>query len=387
MSLHSQTSDMPVVLDVRVVTGSGGGPDKTILNSPRHMTSAGYRMLCAYMHPPGDPGFEQLRRKASACDAPLISIDDRGPLDWRVIRQFLQICRREGVRIWHGHDYKSNALGLLLRRAWPMRLVSTVHGWVTDTRRTPLYYAIDRRCLARYDTVLCVSRDLQERCLASGVAARRCTLLENGIDTDAFSRTTDIGQAKLQLRFSDRPLVGAVGRLSPEKGFDVLIRAADQLMRSGVDFQLVIAGEGPHRPRLESLIGKLGRQDRIRLLGYSSDPILLYQAMDVFALSSLREALPNALLEAMALEVPVVATAVGGVPDVIRTDANGLLVAAGDTDALAGVLRRLLADESLRSRYARAGRATVERDYSFAERMRKLAAIYDQLLIRETVLT
>ena len=90
----------------------------------------------------------------------MLSVDDRGPLDCRVVRQFLDICRRQRVRIWHGHDYKSNALGLLLRRAWSMRLVSTAHGWVTETRRTPLYYAIDRRCLARYDAVLCVSRDL-----------------------------------------------------------------------------------------------------------------------------------------------------------------------------------------------------------------------------------
>src|SRR5262245_245887 len=98
---------LPVVVDARVVTEQGGGPDKTILNSPRFLPS--YRNLCAYMHPPGDPGFNQLRTRAEACSAPLLSIPDRGLLDYRVLVELLNLCRREHVRIWHGHDYKSNA--------------------------------------------------------------------------------------------------------------------------------------------------------------------------------------------------------------------------------------------------------------------------------------
>src|SRR3954451_12061910 len=93
-----------VVLEARVVCGAGGGPDKTILNSPRHLWSAGYRTVCAYMHPPGDPGFEVLRHKAAAWQAPLVSVPDRGPWDWRVATRLLAVCRRERVRIWHGHD-------------------------------------------------------------------------------------------------------------------------------------------------------------------------------------------------------------------------------------------------------------------------------------------
>src|SRR4051794_3803748 len=93
-----------VVLDARVVSGPGGGPDKTILNSPRFLAGSGYRMLCAYMHAPGDPGFEQVRQRARAWQAPLLSIHDRGAWDWRVVTQMLKICRRERVAIWHGHD-------------------------------------------------------------------------------------------------------------------------------------------------------------------------------------------------------------------------------------------------------------------------------------------
>src|SRR5947208_8641004 len=85
----------PVILETRVVCGSGGGPDKTILNSPRHLWAAGYKTLCAYMHPPRDPGFQQIRRKAEEAQAPLISVIDRGPWDWRVISQYVKLCRRE----------------------------------------------------------------------------------------------------------------------------------------------------------------------------------------------------------------------------------------------------------------------------------------------------
>src|SRR5438270_4568520 len=183
-----KTSEMPVVLDTRVVAGSGGGPDKTILNSPRFLASAGYRMLCGYMHPPGDPGFEQLRSRAHAWQAPLLSIADRGPWDWRVVTRMLDICRRERVTIWHGHDYKSNALGPLLKRFWPMRLVTTVHGWVRHTARTPLYYRVDKFCLSRYEQVICVSEDLVKECRRAGVAAKRCLLLENGIVLAAYGR-------------------------------------------------------------------------------------------------------------------------------------------------------------------------------------------------------
>src|SRR5258707_946896 len=137
-------ANRPVVLDARVVTGTGGGPDKTILNSPRFLDALGYRMLCAYLHPPEDPGFDVLRQRAKELGAPLAEIFDRGPCDVRVFTRLLCLCRRERVAIFHGHDYKTNLLGLLLARFHPMRLVTTVHGWVRHTARTPLYYRIDK---------------------------------------------------------------------------------------------------------------------------------------------------------------------------------------------------------------------------------------------------
>jgi glycosyltransferase involved in cell wall biosynthesis len=375
---------MPVVLDTRVVTESGGGPDKTILNSPRFFTAAGYKMLCAYMHPPGDAGFERLREKAAGWGAPLLSVPDRGPWDWRVIARMLHICRRQRVQIWHGHDYKSNALGLLLRRFWPMRLVTTVHGWVKETRRTPLYYKIDQLCLPRYEAVLCVSEDLHQQCLDHGVPAKRCFLIENGIDTQQYTRSLSTAKAKDRLGLSSRRFViGAVGRLSPEKGLDLLIRAAHRLLTGGLDVAVLIAGEGAEKTRLESLANELGMRDRVHLLGYCADTSRAYAAMDVFALSSLREGLPNVLLEAMSMELPVIATRIAGVPRLVRDEVNGLLVEPGSIDSLAQSLTRIVTDDELRQRLRSSGRHTVETRYSFAKRIEKIRMIYDELLGRK----
>ena len=374
----------PVILDARVVTGSGGGPDKTILNSPRFLDPLGYRMICAYLHPPGDPGFEVIRKAAERYAAPLAAIPDRGPWDWRVVTRMLAVCRREKVAVWHGHDYKTNALGLLLKRFWPMRLVTTVHGWVQNTPRTPLYYKIDQLCLTRYERVICVSDDLFEACLNCGVPTRNLVLLENAIDAEEYTRRQTIAAAKAKLGIpTDGLLIGAVGRLADEKAFDVLIHSVDALVRRDLDVRLVIVGEGGERANLERLAAELGLRDRVILPGWQADVRGYFEAMDVFALSSRREGLPNVLLEAMALEVPVVATRVNGVPRLVQDGRNGFLVEAGDRDGLTTALYGLLTNDALRDLFRRAGRRTVEGRFSFPIRMQKLTRLYDELLLGE----
>jgi glycosyltransferase involved in cell wall biosynthesis len=206
-------------------------------------------------------------------------------------------------------------------------------------------------------------------------------LLENGIDTTVFCPRLSRAEAKQGLGIPpERLVIGAVGRLSPEKGFDLLIHAVDQLLHAGHDVELLIAGEGSERTALQALVSKLGRQERIWLLGYVADVRDLYEAVDVFALSSYREGLPNVVLEALAMEVPVVATSVAGVPHLIRHGENGLLVELGQCESLTAALASVLADAELRSRLASAGRSTVEMGYSFSARMERLRTWYDALL-------
>lgn len=261
-----------------------------------------------------------------------------------------------------------------------MKLVTTVHGWVRHTKRTPLYYWIDRQSLRFYDRVIAVSQDLYDASLKAGVRPDRCILIENAIDTEEFRRTRDRDTVKREQGFDPAlPLIGAVGRLSVEKGFDHLIRAVDQLHRQGLDVQLAIAGEGDQLQNLQSLVAQQSRPERFRLLGFVADTKSFYQALDVFALSSLREGLPNVLLEAMAFEVPVVATAIAGIPRLIEHDQNGLLVPPADVPALATCLNRLLIAPEPAGRLALAARETILSRYDFRVRMQKVRAVYDGL--------
>jgi glycosyltransferase involved in cell wall biosynthesis len=283
----------------------------------------------------------------------------------------------------HAHDYKTNVLAVVLGRWFNLPVLTTLHGYVTRGGRLEAYYWIDRWALRRMDHVIAVSDDLYEFALGLGLPASRCSLIENAIDTQQYARSASLVEAKRRLGIDPRRLViGAVGRMSPEKGFDVLIRSTRKLLDTGLDLQVIIAGDGPERSCLKNLSRELGCADRIDVLGYRTDTSQLYEAMDVFVLSSLREGLPNVLLEAMAMEVPVVATRVAGVPRLIEHGTSGLLVEANDLEGLTRDLGHLLGDGALRTRLANAGRRTVESRHSFAVRIQKVRAVYDAVLMR-----
>ena len=378
-----RSTSWPTVLDVRVVTGTGGGADKTVLNAPRHLAQHGYRNLCAYMRHPKDRGFEHLVARASRLEAPVIPVDDWGPFDFRAIKSLLRICRDNNVAIWHAHEYKSNAIGLLLRRYWPMRLVTTVHGWVDDTMRLRAYNCVDRWCLKHYEHVWCVSHKLHEHCLSMGIQSSKCSRLDNGVDISQYSRKADILTAQKRLGIpSGRMVVGAIGRLSREKGFDTLIRTVHSLAQEGHKVHLVIAGEGPQENALRQLVAQLGAEEYVNILGFQANTVHVYEALNVYALSSVSEGMPNVVLEAMAMGVPIVATRVGAMPQLLTSGLSGLLVEPGSVEKMTLALRTMLTDAELQRRCAAAAFDKVCSDYSFEARMRKVAAFFDSLLSR-----
>ena len=395
-------SERTTVLHVRIVSGTGGGPEKTILNSPRHLEGTPYRALAAYLHAPGDVGIEVLRARAAERSCPFFAFEDALPVDPRTLQALAELCRRENVRIWHGHDYKSNLYGLLLARLVDVKLATTVHGWVKHTEKTPLYFAIDRWCLRRYEAVVAVSRDLYDECARLGVPRERLTQIDNAIDTTEFRRTRPARESALRTDSQaeappreaspgessagraqrERLVIGAVGRLSPEKGFTFLIEAVERLVARGRDVELWIAGEGEDQAELAARMQRSPARERLRLLGFQKDTIALFEAFDVFALSSLREGLPNVVLEAMAMGVPLVATRCGGMEAFGRDGLDMLLVDKGSVEALERGLERLIADAGLRAHLASAARARIERELSFTRRMQRMIAVYDELLSR-----
>ena len=376
-----KTEHKATVLETRVVTGQGGGPEKTILNTPRYMTSYGFPTLCAYMHPPKDPGFKTIEKRAAELNCPLVGIDDSGAFDRSVARNLLQICEEKNITIWHGHDYKSNYIGLKLRKKHPMKLVTTVHGWVHHTWKTPFYYFLDRWCLRRYDHVICVSNDLYEKCLSLGVPESRCSLIVNAIDTMQYHRKMKIDEAKTKLGFPiHRVVIGACGRLSPEKNFAGLIRVVTELLKENVPISLFIAGDGPIRDSLQRQINATGFAEHIHLLGFRDDIMDFYQGLDIFVLNSLREGLPNVVLEAMAYEVPVISTRVAGVPRLITNGYDGVLIDIKNEMELKLRLGKLIEDVDYRRLLGENGNFTIKAQYSFGVRMKKIRDIYEKIL-------
>jgi glycosyltransferase involved in cell wall biosynthesis len=367
------------ILHLRTVTGKGGGPEKTLLATPKHLGSD-YEVRLAYLRPSRDPCYDMPDR-AREFGATLVDIPESGPADPRSLLRLVAEMKHFRPHVLHAHDYKTNVLSLLLGYWFGTPVVTTLHGYVTLGGKLNWYYRIDRWALRRMHHLIAVSPDLYDFLGGLGIPAACRSLVENGIDTELYRRSLDPRECKERFGLDrERILVGAVGRLQPEKGFHVLIESAASLLDQGLDFDLAIAGDGPERTTLQALIQTRGYAGRIRLLGHCSRTIELYQAMDVFVLSSLREGLPNVLLEAMALQVPVVATTVGGVPRLVQHEVSGLRVPCGEPEALAAAMKTLLGDAALRLKLAAAGRRTIEEQFSFAQRMRRIRGIYDHVL-------
>lgn len=380
--LNGKANPLPRVLHLRVVSGKGGGPEKTILNSPRFLSDS-YQLRLAYIRPAGDDAYDMPER-ARRLGIALRDIPERGPADPRTLRALLREIQEFRPAILHAHDYKTDFLAVLLGRWFHIPVVTTLHGYSVQGGRFAAYYKLDQWALRHMDHVIAVSTDLHCWLLEKmRLPPARCSQIDNAIDLEQYRRRRTQAAAKEELGLRpDRLVIGSIGRLAPEKRFDLLIRSAAQLLKRGWPIDLVICGEGNERQQLEQLATDLGCASSVRLLGHRADPLHLYEAMDIFALTSEREGLPNVLLEALAMEVPVVATQVGGVPRLVRHNINGLLVEARAPDAFTSALERLLKDAGLRAQMGQAGRGIVAEEFSFARRMRKVRGIYDRVLGR-----
>ena len=225
-----------------------------------------------------------------------------------------------------------------------------------------------------------VSRDLEDWLVEGvGVPASRITQIYNGVDVEAFA-PSGRAEARRALGIRDDDFaVGTVGRLDPVKGHDSLLQAFGLLPRDR-RCQLLIVGGGPGRPDLQRLQGQLGLGDRLRLLGERQDIGLILRSLDVFVLPSLGEGISNAILEAMATGLPVVATRVGGNPELVEDGVTGVLVDPGSHRALATALAGYLDDPALARRHGEAGRLRVLKDFSLDRMFAAYGDLYARLL-------
>jgi len=280
--------------------------------------------------------------------------------------------------------YKPDIVGWFAARRAGIPVVAVSHGWTAHTWKVRLNEAIDRWALRRMDAVVCVSEGQAGKVRRAGVPGDRVIVIHNAVGDEAFTGPDAACRGEMAGWFASPPahLIGTAGRFSPEKGFAVLVEAAAIVVRERPDTGFVIFGDGPLRPDLERLVAERQLTGRVVMPGFRNDLVRYLPNLDAGVMSSFTEGLPVFLLEAAAAGLPVVATAVGGIPEVIVDGRTGHLVPPGDPAALARQLLQLRQDDTARAAMGQAARARVRAAFSFEAMGRRYGEVFAALAAR-----
>jgi glycosyltransferase involved in cell wall biosynthesis len=270
----------------------------------------------------------------------------------------------------------------------PVRLLSTAHAWVLLGLKGELYRRLDLLVMRRLNHLIAVSHATKAEMVAGGVPAESVTVIHNAIDTVAWApdRGTESFRAELALS-GTFPVIGYVGRINQEKDLDTWLRAAAMVAQKYPTAKFVLVGDGrgdDTQSNLEQLAKTLGIENNLIFPGYRSSLQSVYAAFDIFMLSSRREGLPNCILEAMAMGLPVVTTDVAGAKELVKDQETGYVLPQGDVQGLGAALLKLVDDSVLRERFRRAGRERIEKEFSFANRLRRIEDLYEGVLAGTT---
>jgi colanic acid/amylovoran biosynthesis glycosyltransferase len=298
----------------------------------------------------------------------------------RLVQNFFYFTEALLVGLWmqrkdltHVHVHFSSTVGLLVAKSFPVTVSHSIHGPAEFVDPVG-FHLKDKIGAARF--VCAISRygrgQLMKACEED--QWEKLETVPLGIDPKEFA--PGAGGPSKEGEFT----VLSVGRLSPEKSQATLIEAVARLVAEGRRLRLRLVGDGLERPALEAKIAAERLGERVRLEGNLNQDQLrrLYQSSDIFALPSHAEGLPVVLMEAMAMELPCVATAIAGMPELIESGTNGLLVAPGNAGELASALAKLMDDEGLRRRFGRAGRDKIVTDHDLSKNVAKLAAVFQK---------
>ena len=318
-----------------------GGPERLILDQAKRAPPGVTVSIASF----GKEGFKHpFLEAAKARGLATYLVRQRGSYDFRLVGRARTLLHALRPDVVVGHDYKAD---LVLRRAAQAELipwVAVVHGYTAENKKVRLFEALDRRAIRHAHAVVVVSEAGRAQVTAAGVNPARVHLVANGVDVEAVRAAAQAGRTALRHEWglgTEHVALLALGRLSPEKGHRVLLEALRTLTPTEFPtVRVLLVGDGAERASLEALCKD---DPRVRFLGWRSDPHACLGAADLFVQPSLREGLPISLLEAMAVGLPIVATAVGGVPEALEHGDAGLLVPPADAPALAAALREALA--------------------------------------------
>jgi glycosyltransferase involved in cell wall biosynthesis len=369
---------MPQPLTILSLISSEGyyGAENMLIALAQNLSRLGCRCVVGVFSDSRAPHLEvgkQARRRGLVVEI----VACGGRMDWRAVKQIRRLLVKHRVDILNPHGYKADLYAYAA--AWPRRavLVATCHNWPSNLLRMRAYAALDKLMLRRFDKVIAVSDFASNVLRRSGLRRSQVCTISNGVELDAFNGVPPTLRSEIAPK--EGPLVGFVGRLVPDKGGAVLLRAAEQVLAVRPDTMFVFVGEGPARPQWEALASQLGIAKQVVFVGVRHDMPGVYASLDMVVLPSFIESMPMCLLEAMAAGKPAIATRVGAVSGMIVSEQTGVLLEPGDVKGLTEAILRLLADNELASRLGRNGRARVARDFSAEAMARNYLRQYEQL--------
>lgn len=382
-------SDKPLIVHVIYRLGTGGM--ELMLIALINQTHEHYRHAVVCLD-----GYTSVRDRIEFDDVPCLALNKKPGKDWLCYFRLWKVLRKLRPDLVHTYNLGTLDAAPIARLAGARRVVHAERG--RDARdphgESRKYRRMRRALLPFIDKYLAVSRDLQNWLVDKvGIDAARVACIPNGIDVTRFAATSNSNEMRVLLGSFAPPgtiVIGTVGRLDPVKDHAGLISAfqclCEWLPDSREHLRLVIVGEGPVHAQLDVQISRLGLGAQVSLLGNRSDVPALFREFDIFVLASIAEGMPGVVLEAMATELPVVATDVGGVSEVVQSGVTGLLVAPGRVTELAEALRTYVCSPALRSQHGRSARIRVEAEFSLERMISAYIAFYDgQLNQREPV--
>jgi glycosyltransferase involved in cell wall biosynthesis len=370
------------VLELRSTAGQGGGPERALLLAAAAAAAHDLDETLCFLRRSGE---EELwvHRRALEMGAVSRIVEESCAVEPRTLGRLRRLVRERGIELVHGHDYKADLYACVLARLESVVPVATAHGWPVRTRRERLlYYPADRRLLASFPLVFAVSRDIHDRLLEADASPANVETLPNAVDVEGF-RPDPVARARVRGEWgvgAAERVIGSLGRLDPEKRPDLLIEAFAAVAAAHPEARLVVAGARSRGEHLEDKAARRGLLDRCLVLGHRSDAEDVHRGFDIFVQASDSEGSPYSLLEAMASGTPVIATAVGDVPLLVRDGVDGLLVRPGDAEALARAIEDTLHDPEAARRRAAAARARVCSERSLSARLARVAERYRGLL-------
>ena len=297
-----------------------------------------------------------------------------------------KIIQDHGIDIVHTHLPRADVVGRFAARLAKVPAVFTTIHAIDQHRenRSRMLHALADRITLRFATkVICVSEAVRQHlCQWYRRVADQVITIHNGIDLRRFDVSIDSAEAKRAFGLSlGTPVVGLTARLRPVKGVKYLLMAVQQLIAQKISVQCLIVGDGVSRMDLEATAAKLGIQEQVVFTGYREDVSEALAAMDVLVQSSVSEGLPTCLLEAMAMRKPIVATAVGGVPEVVTHGESGVLVPARDPERLAAEIADLLAVPERRQKMGEKGRAVALRRFDCRNMIQAYESLYVESML------